>query len=111
MPKDGSRGLRLLHDAERHVALGEPHQRFLDMARRLILRHHHFEPVDGADVILVLDAKNPKISARLATAFRSWRTLEAGRRDRAEATLKRIMSAPKLSRDLSDIVERALAVS
>jgi len=76
-----------------------------------------FNRADGAgykfiaDVILVLDAKNPQISARLATAFRSWRTLEAGRRDRAEATLKRIMSAPKLSRDLSDIVERALAVS
>jgi len=61
-----------------------------------------------ADTVLALDGKNPQIAARLATAFRSWRTLEAGRRGKAEAALKRILSAPKLSRDLSDIVERAL---
>jgi aminopeptidase N len=75
-----------------------------------------FNRADGAgyefiaDTVLALDAKNPQISARLATAFRSWRTLEAGRRGRAETTLRRIMAASKLSRDLSDIVERALAV-
>src|SRR6185437_7637203 len=32
-----------------------------------------------ADTVLALDQKNPQISARLATAFRSWRMLEAGR--------------------------------
>jgi aminopeptidase N len=74
-----------------------------------------FNRADGAgydfvaDTVLALDAKNPQISARLATAFRNWRTLEAGRRSKAEAALKRIMGTPKLSRDLSDIAERALA--
>src|SRR5436305_12033771 len=29
--KDGGRGLRLADDADRHVGLGEPGQRFLDM--------------------------------------------------------------------------------
>jgi aminopeptidase N len=73
-----------------------------------------FNRADGAgyeftaDTVLALDGKNPQVSARLATAFRSWRTLEAGRRGKAEAVLKRIMATPKLSRDLSDIVERAL---
>jgi len=73
-----------------------------------------FNRADGAgyeftaDTVLVLDGKNPQLSARLATAFRSWRTLEPGRRGKAEAALKRIMAVPKLSRDLSDIVERAL---
>jgi aminopeptidase N len=62
-----------------------------------------------ADTVLALDQKNPQISARLATAFRSWRMLEAGRRMRAEAALTRIKGAPGLSRDLADIVERALA--
>jgi aminopeptidase N len=62
-----------------------------------------------ADTLLALDQKNPQISARLATAFRSWRMLEAGRRMRAEAALTRIKGAPGLSRDLADIVERALA--
>jgi aminopeptidase N len=62
-----------------------------------------------ADTVLALDPKNPQISARLATAFRTWRTLESGRRARAESALKRIKAAPGLSRDLADIVERALA--
>jgi aminopeptidase N len=62
-----------------------------------------------AETVLTLDAKNPQISARLATAFRSWRMLEAGRRAKAEAALVRIKAAPGLSRDLADIVERALA--
>jgi aminopeptidase N len=62
-----------------------------------------------ADHILVLDPKNPQLAARLATAFRTWGTLEAGRRGKAQAALARIKAAPNLSRDLSDIVERALA--
>ena len=62
-----------------------------------------------ADTVLALDQKNPQISARLATAFRSWRMLEAGRQMKAEAALTRIKGTPGLSRDLSDIVERALA--
>ena len=62
-----------------------------------------------ADSVLVLDAKNPQVSARLATAFRSWRTMEAGRRGKAEAALQRIKGSAGLSRDLADIVERALA--
>ncbi|HTQ84171.1 MAG TPA: aminopeptidase N, partial [Pseudolabrys sp.] len=76
-----------------------------------------FNRADGAgygfiaDNIVALDAKNPQIAARLATAFRTWRTLEAGRRTLAEATLKRIKAAPALSRDLADIVDRALAAS
>jgi aminopeptidase N len=74
-----------------------------------------FNRADGAgydfvaDVILSLDPKNPQLAARMATAFRTWRTLEAGRRAKAEAALMRIKAAANLSRDLSDIVERALA--
>jgi aminopeptidase N len=74
-----------------------------------------FNRADGAgydfiaDTVLTLDPKNPQLAARLATIFRTWRTLESGRRGKAEAALKRIKSAPNLSRDLADIVERALA--
>jgi aminopeptidase N len=73
-----------------------------------------FNRADGAgydfvaDTILALDPKNPQLSARMATAFRTWRVLEAGRRAKAEAALRRIKAAPGLSRDLSDIVERAV---
>jgi aminopeptidase N len=62
-----------------------------------------------AGVILGLDPKNPQLAARMATAFRTWRTMEQGRRTKAEAALSRIKAAANLSRDLSDIVERALA--
>jgi aminopeptidase N len=44
----------------------------------------------------------------MATAFKSWRSLEPVRRGRAEAALRRI-AAMQLSRDVSDIVQRALA--
>jgi aminopeptidase N len=75
-----------------------------------------FNRIDGAgyafvaDTVLVLDQKNPQLAARLATAFRTWRTLEQGRRSKAETALNRIKAASNLSRDLADIVERALAV-
>ncbi len=64
-----------------------------------------------ADTVLAVDPKNPQLSARMSTAFRSWRTLEPDRRTKAEAALKRIQATPGLSRDLADIVERALAAS
>jgi aminopeptidase N len=62
-----------------------------------------------ADTISALDAKNPQIAARLATAFRTWRTLEPGRRALAQAALARMKAVPSRSRDLADIVDRALA--
>ena len=74
-----------------------------------------FNRADGAgydfvaDMVLALDGANPQVASRLATAFRSWRTMEAGRRARAEAALQRIKAAPSLSRDVADIVERSLA--
>ena len=74
-----------------------------------------FNRADGAgydfvaDSILLLDPKNPQLASRMATSFRTWRTLEAGRRAKAEAALARIKATANLSRDLSDIVDRALA--
>src|SRR4051812_2263203 len=64
-----------------------------------------------ADRILALDPNNPQVASRMTTAFKSWRMLEAGRRDRAKAALQRIADAPKLSRDVHDIAQRALADS
>ena len=58
--------------------------------------------------MLALDPKNPQVAARLLAAFRSWRALEPARRARAEAALRRVAAAPKLSRDVADIVARSL---
>ncbi|MGE3144643.1 MAG: aminopeptidase N, partial [Pseudorhodoplanes sp.] len=74
-----------------------------------------FNRADGAgyeftaDYVLLLDGKNPQVAARLATAFKSWRALEVGRRGKAEAALRRIAAATALSPDVNDIVSRALA--
>jgi aminopeptidase N len=77
--------------------------------------HTQFNRIDGAgyvfvaDFVLALDPKNPQVAARLMGAFRSWRALEAQRRTKAEAALRRVAAAPTLSPDLHDIVARTLA--
>jgi aminopeptidase N len=59
--------------------------------------------------VLALDPKNPQLAARLLSALKSWRVLEAGRRALAEQALQRVAAAPSLSADVGDIVQRALA--
>jgi aminopeptidase N len=61
-----------------------------------------------ADTIIALDPKNPQVAARLATAFRTWRSIESARRGKAQAALTRIKGQPGLSRDVSEIVGRTL---
>ncbi len=81
------------------------------------VNHTQFNRADGAgydfvaDAVLTLDPKNPQVAARLTGAFRSWRALEPRRRERAEATLRRVAAAPALSRDVHDILARTLAES
>jgi aminopeptidase N len=62
-----------------------------------------------ADQIVGIDDANPQLASRLATAFGNWRTMDWPRRERAEAALRSIAQKPKLSRDVADIVHRALA--
>jgi aminopeptidase N len=63
-----------------------------------------------ADLILKVDPLNPALSARLATAFESWRSFNAIRREHAQGQLRRLSEAG-LSRNALDIVGRALADS
>jgi aminopeptidase N len=62
-----------------------------------------------ADVVLILDATNPQVAARLLGSYRTWRSLEPSRRALAEAQLRRIADSGPLSPDVSDIVLRSLA--
>jgi aminopeptidase N len=74
-----------------------------------------FHRADGAgyrffaETVLIVEKKNPQVAARLATAFRSWRSLEPARREEARKALLQMSAAPDLSADLRDIVERTLA--
>jgi len=61
-----------------------------------------------AERVLEIDAFNPQIAARLLGAFRSWPTLETGRRRAAKKTLQRIAKAKPLSHDVFEIVSKML---
>jgi aminopeptidase N len=73
-----------------------------------------FHRADGAgyrfvaDAILKLDAITPQVAARLATAFRSWRSYEPLRRAMMHHELERIAARHGNSPDLTDIVARSL---
>src|ERR1700704_5565223 len=54
VPEHGGGGLRLADDADRHIGLGQPGQRFLDVARGLILGDHGLEAVDGGGVVALV---------------------------------------------------------
>src|SRR5262249_9680130 len=76
-----------------------------------------FNRADGAgydflvETVIALDPKNPQVAARLLSALKSWRVLEPGRRARAEAALRQVATARNISRDVRDIVDRALGQS
>ena len=74
-----------------------------------------FNAADGsgfdfvADIVVELDKFNAQVAARLLSSFRSWRSLEPGRRARAQAALERVAGTDKLSADVADIAGRSLA--
>jgi len=73
-----------------------------------------FNRADGAGYdflagkVVEIDALNPQVAARMLAAFRSFRSLEAKRKAKAKAALKRVASTPHLSRDCQEIVSRML---
>lgn len=74
-----------------------------------------FHRADGAGydfvarMVLELDRSNPQVAARILSSFRTWRSMEAGRRAHALAALKRIAEVDGLSSDVADIATRSLA--
>jgi aminopeptidase N len=77
--------------------------------------HAAFHAADGsgydfaAEQVIDLDARNPQIAARLATAFNSWKRFDEGRQQLMKAALERIAAAPGLSKDTMEIATRSLA--
>ena len=61
------------------------------------------------DEILAFDRRNPQLAASLAGAFNLWRRFAEPRRSLQRAALQKIASAPELSPDVAEIVERNLA--
>ena len=73
-----------------------------------------FHRADGAgyrffaERLVTLDALNPQVAARLATAFSGWQRLEPRRREAARAAIAELAGRGGLSRNLTEIVDSVL---
>ncbi len=76
--------------------------------------HVRFNAADGsgyafiADRVLDLHDRNPQVASRLARCFDRWKKFDTGRQMHARAALERIRDHDGLSRDVLEIVSRAL---
>jgi len=62
-----------------------------------------------ADWLIRLDPLNPQISARMSSAFETWKRYDADRQELIRAALERIIDSDGLSRDTGEMVSRILA--
>ena len=88
--------------------------RFRALLGGLSANHAAFHHASGAaydfyaDWLIRLDPVNPQTTARMATAFETWARYDAVRQAKARAAMTRVLAAPGLSRDSSEIVSRLL---
>lgn len=62
-----------------------------------------------ADQVLALDAINPQVAARLSRALDRWQKYVPPLRERMHAALERVAASDRLSRDVREIVGKALS--
>ena len=85
------------------------------LIRTFAANHVRFHGADGggyallADAVIALNAINPQVAARMARAFDRWRKFDGARQARARKELERIRDSEKLSKDVAEIVGKALA--
>jgi len=74
-----------------------------------------FHSADGggyvflADHVLALNESNPQVASRMASIFNDWRRYDDGRQEKIQVELNRIASSDSLSKDVYEIVSRALS--
>jgi len=77
-------------------------------------RHHDRYAADGsgyaflAAQVIARYAMNPQVASRIARGFDRWKKFDAGRQAHARAALERICGVQGLSKDVLEIVTRAL---
>lgn len=85
------------------------------LIRTFAANHVRFHAADGggyaflADQIVALNALNPQVAARMARAFDRWKRFDDARQAHARKQLERIRDTQALSKDVSEIVGKALA--
>ena len=84
------------------------------LIRAFCANHLHFHAADGSGYafgaarVIELDALNPQVASRVARSFDRWRKFDAGRQAHAKRALEQIRRTAGLSRDVSEIVTKAL---
>ena len=85
------------------------------LVRTFAANHVRFHSGDGsgyaflADQVLALDRLNPQVAARMARGFDRWKRFDENRRAKAREQLARIRDARGISKDVTEIVTKALA--
>jgi len=85
------------------------------LIRAFAANHVRFHAADGAgyaflaDQVIALNALNPQVAARMTRGFDRWRKFDETRKDRARAALERIRDTHGLTKDVGEIVIKALA--
>ncbi|HET7297096.1 MAG TPA: aminopeptidase N, partial [Burkholderiales bacterium] len=85
------------------------------LIRTFAANHVRFHAADGAgydflaDQIVALNALNPQVAARMARAFDRWKRFDEQRQAHARKALEQIRDTDKLSKDVAEIVGKALA--
>ncbi len=76
--------------------------------------HLRFHAADGegyrlvGEVVRTLDALNPKVSARMASAFENWRRYDPARQALMRAELEAILKVPGISSNLFEVASKML---
>jgi aminopeptidase N len=85
------------------------------LIRAFASNHVRFHAADGsgydflAGQVIRLNALNPQVAARMARAFDRWKKFDDRRQAKAKAALERIRDSKDLSKDVAEIVSKALA--
>ncbi|MCW8843510.1 MAG: aminopeptidase N, partial [Rhodobacteraceae bacterium] len=88
--------------------------RFRAVFGALYMNHAGFHHESGAgytllaDWLIKLDPLNPQTTARMCSAFQTWRRYDPARQTAIKSALERILATPNLSRDTNEMVSRIL---
>ncbi len=74
-----------------------------------------FHAADGsgyafwAEQVIALNGSNPQVAARLARSLDRWRKYAPALQERMRTALQQVAAAPKLSRDVAEVINKSLA--
>ena len=89
--------------------------RFRAVFGSLAMHHAGFHHASGAgyallaDWLIKLDPVNPQTTARMCSAFQTWKRYDTDRQALIRAQVQRILDVPDLSRDTTEMLSRIIA--